>query len=49
MQLAKRLLGPRWDQSLRKNHDIDLTGKTVLSVADWKIRANAENRDDGIE
>ncbi|KAF5836598.1 hypothetical protein DUNSADRAFT_5715 [Dunaliella salina] len=37
--MAKRLLGPRWDQSLRKHYNLDLTGKTLMSVADWKIRA----------
>eukprot|EP00983_Pelagomonas_calceolata_P075410 1153000-Pelagomonas_calceolata.AAC.2 len=39
LQMAKRLLGPRWDQSLRKHYNLDLTGKTLMSVADWKIRA----------
>lgn len=38
MQLAKRLLGPRWHQSL-SHHSQDLGGKTVLSIEDWKRRA----------
>jgi len=41
-QMAKRLLGPRWDQSLRKHYNLDLTGKTLMSVADWKIRATGQ-------
>jgi len=39
--MVKRLLGPRWDQSVRQHNNLDLTGKSLISVTDWKIRAAA--------
>lgn len=38
-QLAKKVLGSRWTQSLIHHANMDLSGKTVLTVADWKRRA----------
>ncbi|GIL51504.1 hypothetical protein Vafri_7475 [Volvox africanus] len=37
--LQQRLLPPRWRMAVVAAHKQDLTGKSVLSVADWKRRA----------
>ena len=40
-QMAKRLLGPRWDQSLR-SRQLDLRGKKVTTLDDWRMRTALE-------
>ena len=41
IQLAKRMLGTKWQQSLGKHSGgaTDLSNKTIMTVADWKRRA----------
>lgn len=43
--MAKRLLGPRWEQSVKARNQMDLSTKSLISMADYKVMAAAREQE----